>query len=298
MTVVGIEPTYIGKNENLKFVVPRELFRMRLQSNEQVDKETANLFGKYIQNTFKGFQKGRETKYGNENNIKTDTTAEFWNEFEEKAKNLSVDLIGYTPIIEDFVFYNLKIYGSNCIILGMEMQWSRIKDAPSINCGVESFRVYYELGEITIQLTEFLKEKGYKSEAHHPFGGKLLFPPHAVAAGLGFMGRNGLVVTPEYGPRQRWAIISTDAKIPSSANKILNPLEEFCKNCGACVKGCKGEAAYDIPIFHEDSPAITHIDRKKCIESLINNNYCSYCLKVCPLGSPKKVIKESQSGIL
>jgi ferredoxin len=291
MTEVGIEPTYVGKNENLKFIVPRELFRVRLQSDKQVDRETANGFSKYIQDTFKGFQKGRETKYGNEDNVKTETTPEFWNEFEEKAMKLGVDLIGYTPVIEEFVFYNLKIYGTNCIILGMEMQWNSIKDAPSINCGVEAFRVYYELGEITIQLTEFLKEQGYKSEAHHPFGGKLLFPPHAVAAGLGFMGRNGLVITPEYGPRQRWAIISTDADIPFPIKKDLDPLEDFCKNCGACVRECRGGAAYDTPIIHEDSPAITHIDRQKCIDSLVNNNYCSYCLKVCPLGNPKKVIK-------
>jgi len=48
-----------------------------------------------------------------------------------------------------------------------------------------------------------LQEQGYKSEAHHPFGGKLLFPEHAVAAKLGIKERNGLVITPEFDPRQR-----------------------------------------------------------------------------------------------
>ncbi|MFW9865190.1 MAG: hypothetical protein ACFFEN_03755 [Candidatus Thorarchaeota archaeon] len=288
MSEVGIDPTYIGKNENLKFIVPRELFKMRLQSDETLDRETSDKFSEYIQNTFKGFQKGRESKYGNENNNKTKTSPEFWKDFENRAKDLGIDLIGYTPLIEDFVFYNLKIYGHNCVVLGMEMNWKKIKDAPSINCGVEAFRVYYELGEITLQLTKYIKDKGYKSEAHHPFGGKLLFPPHAVAAGLGFMGRNGLVITPEYGPRQRWAIISTDAEIPNKVKKNFKPMEEYCKNCGACVRGCKGNAAYETPIYHDNSPAITHIDRAKCIDSLINNNYCSYCLKVCPLGHPKE----------
>ena len=288
MPEVGIEPTYVGKNENLKFVVPTELFRMRITSDEKVDRETANRFSKYTQDTFKGFQKGRETKFGNENNTKTKVTPEFWGEFEEKAREIGVDLIGYIPINEEFVFHNLKIYGSNAIILGMEMDWDQIKDAPSINCGVEAFRVYYELGEMTIQLTEYLKSLGYKSEAHHPFGGKMLFPPHAVAAGLGFMGRNGLVITPEYGPRQRWAIITTDAEIPIPVVKDLKQLEEFCENCGACVRECKGGAAYETPIYHDNSPAITHIDRQKCIDSLVNNNYCSYCLKVCALGHPKK----------
>jgi ferredoxin len=288
MTEVGIEPSFIGENENLKFIVPSELFRMKLQSDNKVDRDTVTRFSKYMQDTFKGFQKGRETKYGNENNTKTKTTPEFWSEFGRKSRELGVDLIGYIPINPEFVFYNLKIYGKNCVILGMEMDWSQIKLAPSINCGMEAFRIYYELGEITIQLTEYLKSLGYKSEAHHPFGGKLLFPPHAVAAGLGIMGRNGLVITPEYGPRQRWAIISTDAEIPPPPQNDLKVLEDYCKDCGACIRGCKGGAAYEKPVIHNNSPAITHIDRSKCIDSLINNNYCSYCLKVCPQGVPKE----------
>ncbi|MBY8985026.1 MAG: hypothetical protein KGD65_08165 [Candidatus Lokiarchaeota archaeon] len=287
MTEVGIESSYIGKNENLKFVAPTELFRMRLQSDDKIDSEISQKYSTYIQNTFKGFQEARKTKYGNENNHKTETTSQFWQEFEKKAKDLGVQLIGYTSIIEDFVFYNLKVYGKNAIILGMEMLWDEIKTAPSIHCSIEAFRVYYELGEICIQLTEYLKERGYKSEAHHPFGGKFLFPPHAVAAKLGIMGRNGLVITPEFGPRQRWAIISTDAEIPTPIATDLKPLEDYCKECGACVRGCKGGAAYEKPIYHKDSPVITHIDRSKCIDSLIHNNYCSYCLKVCPQGVPK-----------
>ncbi|MFW9942737.1 MAG: hypothetical protein ACFFFT_17000 [Candidatus Thorarchaeota archaeon] len=288
MSEVGIEPTYIGKNENLKFIVPTELFGMRMKSDVKIDGEITKKYNTYIQGTFKGFQEARKTKYGNESNSKTKTSSEFWQEFEKKAKDLGIDLIGYTPILEDFIFYNLKVFGRNAIILGMEMLWNEIKTAPSINCSIEAFRVYYKLGEITIQLTEYLKELGYKSEAHHPFGGKFLFPPHAVAAGLGIMGRNGLVITPEFGPRQRWAVISTDADVPNLEKNNLKALEDYCKECGACVRGCKGGAAYEKPIYHEDSPVITHIDRSKCIESLINNNYCSYCLKICPQGIPKK----------
>ncbi|GAH11199.1 unnamed protein product, partial [marine sediment metagenome] len=76
----------------------------------------------------------------------------------------------------------------------------KIKTAPSGICQIEVFRVYKVLGNITIELTEYLKGQGYKSEAHHPFGGKLLDGPHVVAANLGIMGRNGLIITPEFGP--------------------------------------------------------------------------------------------------
>ncbi len=284
MPEIEIEPTYVGKNENLKFIVPKELFSMSAGPAEKVDRELAKKFSKYLRGTFKGFQNARKTKYGNENNTKTATTPAFWEDFEKRAKSMAVDFVGYTPVDEKFVFHNLKVYGKNAIVLGMEMKWDKIKTAPSAFCEIEVFRVYSVLGDVTLELTEYLKTQGYKSEGHHPFGGKMLFGPHAVSAGLGIMGQNGLIVTPEFGPRQRWSIITTDAEIPESSKRDLVSLEEYCESCGACVRGCKGNAAFEEPVVHPDSPNITHIDRSKCIQSILENTYCSYCLKICPQG--------------
>jgi len=252
MSKVGIDPTYVGKNKDFEFIVPQELFKLSLKPEDKLDRDTAKRFSKYLRGTFKGFQSGRKTKYGNENNTKSKVSADFWRGFESKVKEMGVNLIGYTPVDKQFIFYNLEVYGKNAIVLGMEMKWSEIKKAPSVLCEIECFRVYYELGEITIEITEYLKSLGYKSEAHHPFGGKLLFPPHAVAAGLGIMGRNGLVITPEFGPRQRWSIITTDAEIPLLEKPNFMDMEEFCKKCGSCIKNCKGGAAYEEPIKRED----------------------------------------------
>jgi ferredoxin len=284
MPEIKIEPTYVGRNENLKFIIPKELFSMSSGPAETISRDLAKKFSKYIRGTFKGFQNSRKTKYGNENNKKTSTTPQFWKEFEAKANDLDVDLIGYIPVDERFVFYDLELYGKNAIVLGMEMKWDKIKTSPSAICEIEVFRVYKVLGDVTIELTEYLKSEGYKSEAHHPFGGKLLFGPHAVSAGLGVLGQNGLIITPEFGPRQRWSIITTDAEIPETQKKDYDALKEFCKNCGACIRECKGKAAYKVPLEHEDAPNITHIDRSKCIQSILDNNYCSYCLKICPQG--------------
>ncbi|MFO8020197.1 MAG: reductive dehalogenase domain-containing protein [Promethearchaeia archaeon] len=282
MPKVGIEPTFIGRNKDFQFVVPKKLFKLK-PPEEDIERATARKFSKYLRGTFKGFQNARETKYHNKSNTKTRTEDGFWKEFEKEAHSLGIDLIGYTAVREEFVFYDLKVYGKNAIILGMEMKWEEIKKAPSVFCEIECFRVYYKLGEITIQLTEFLKGKGYKSEAHHPFGGKLLYPPHAVSAHLGIMGRNGLVITPEFGPRQRWSIITTDAEIPEPPVKDFNEMKKFCKQCESCIRNCKGGAAHENPI-KKDWGQITHINRSKCIQSILDNNYCSVCLKICPQG--------------
>ena len=285
METEKIEPTFVGENEDLVFVVPKELFTMKLSTEQKLDRETAKEYSKYLTGTFKGFQKANKTKYQNGDNNKTETTPEFWTEFENLAKEKGIELIGYTPVLENYIFKNLPIVGKNTIILGMEMEWDKIKTAPSVHVSIEAFRVYYDLGEKTIELTRFLQEKGYKTEAHHPFGGKLLFTAHAVAAGLGIMGRNGLIISPEFGPRQRWSAITTDANIPETKKVDLSDMEDFCENCGVCIEKCLGGATYEEPIEKKKGSGIyTHIDRSKCMESLLNNNYCSYCLKICPQG--------------
>ncbi len=287
MSEVGIEPTYIGKNEDLVFIIPKELFSMSLGPAEVMDRETAKLFSKYLRGTFKGFQLSRKTKYGNENNNKTEVSSDFWDSFSKQAKELDVDMIGYTPVDKNFIFKDLKVYGKNAVILGMEMEWDKIKTAPGATCEIEVFRVYNVLGDVTFQLTAYLKEQGYKCEAHHPFGGKLLYGPHVVAANLGILGRNGLIITPEFGPRQRWSIITTDAEIPTTPRRDFTELEEYCKSCGSCVKNCKGGAVYEKPV-QKGSGITTHIERSKCIQSILDNNYCSYCLRICPKGHPTK----------
>ena len=88
MPEIEIEPTYVGKNEKLKFIVPKELFSMSAGPAETIDRELAREFSRYLRGTFKGFQDARKTKYGNENNKKTKTDPQFWEDFEAKAKEI------------------------------------------------------------------------------------------------------------------------------------------------------------------------------------------------------------------
>ena len=56
----------------------------------------------------------------------------------------------------------------------------------------------------------------------------------AVACGLGEIGLNGLLLTPEFGSRQRFHMILTDAEIEES------PLftGSICDGCGKCAESC------------------------------------------------------------
>ncbi len=54
------------------------------------------------------------------------------------------------------------------------------------------------------------------------------------AAGLGEVGAGGFILTPEYGPRQRFALVLTDAELEGDTVSV----KPVCDNCGACATAC------------------------------------------------------------
>jgi len=60
----------------------------------------------------------------------------------------------------------------------------------------------------------------------------------AVAAGLGEIGYSKLFLSPEFGPRQRLALILTDA--PFEADPLFEG--KICDRCMLCVKDCSAQA--------------------------------------------------------
>ena len=68
--------------------------------------------------------------------------------------------------------------------------------------------------------------------------GILSFKGAAVLAGLGMIGQNSLLVTPQYGPRVRLACLLTDAELAAADMLTENP----CDGCGKCVQSCPRRA--------------------------------------------------------
>jgi len=79
-------------------------------------------------------------------------------------------------------------------------------------------------------------------------GGQILYPTMAVSANLGEIGRPGLLISPEFGPRQRLSMIATEATpLPRVEHKDFG-IEEYCKKCAACAKACLGNAILTEPV--------------------------------------------------
>lgn len=104
----------------------------------------------------------------------------------------------------------------------------------------------------------------------------------AHLAGLGWIGKSCLVVTPEAGPRVRWATVLTDAPLTPTGK----PMEEQCGNCTNCVDICP-VSAFTGEAFREGDAREVRYDARKCenyLEDTETPSVCGLCVYNCPHG--------------
>ena len=112
----------------------------------------------------------------------------------------------------------------------------------------------------------------------------------AVAAGIGQFGMNNLLLTPQYGPRQRLVSLITTA--PLAADPPIN--EPIClgEECSLCVDDCPANAFADPFDFDAAGQTMTmaKIDIEACrgyYKDSAHGEQCArQCMTSCPVGRP------------
>ena len=207
---------------------------------------------------------------------------EFLEKLMEYRSSLDVGLFEYVKLPNDLIFKEYGVLYDNAIILAMEMSKEIIDRAPSQATLNMVFGTYDDLGKAANKIAEFLRDHGYAAQADHPLGGLVLFPPLAQKAGIGWVGKHGLLITPEFGPRVRLAAVYTNIEnLPFAESNDHGWIEDYCEICGICVRQCPPRAILDESITH-DTGRITHISQQDCFEYFAQYYGCSVCIKVCP----------------
>ena len=108
----------------------------------------------------------------------------------------------------------------------------------------------------------------------------------AHLAGLGWIGKNCLLITPDRGPRVRWATVLTDAPLETKAR----PMDERCGDCRDCIDICPVKA-FTGRTFRAEEPRAVRFDASKCdryFSKMKKNNeetaVCGLCLYTCQHG--------------
>ena len=203
---------------------------------------------------------------------------DFMPEFENYAHSLGISSVGYTQMTPDLMLKDKFIQYPFTIVLTMEMNKEILETAPGADAKDLNDTAYVRTAILTTKLSDYLRKNGYATEVAHPEGGIVNFSALGQKAGLGYIGKSGLLITPELGPRLKIsAIFVSIANLPVKDENKHTWIPEYCNKCSKCVKACPHEAL----IEKETCCGGKEIEliKKNCIGC---SQGCTYCIEACP----------------
>ncbi len=159
------------------------------------------------------------------------------------------------------------------------------------------YYMYHELNNglnrITTSAAEYLRALGCAAEPlttdavrrTGPFDTEIPHKTAAVRAGLGWIGKSCLLVTPEYGSAVRISTLLTDAPLDCAA-----PVEPRCGSCTVCAEACPAGALSGRP-WSPSARRSEIVNPQKCLDKQlelmksrtgIEADLCGKCFAVCP----------------
>lgn len=181
---------------------------------------------------------------------------------------------------------------THAIILAVEMDYEASLYSPDGISGASTGLGYSRQAVVANLVASFIRGLGYKAI---PTGNDTaLSIPLAIAAGLGELGRNGLLITEKFGPRVRICKVFTNLPLDYDDYAPFG-VNEFCKTCKKCAARCPSKAiSFDDPTMLGPSSVSNHsgvmkwyINPEKCFMFWVNNWMdCNNCVSVCPYNKP------------
>jgi len=187
------------------------------------------------------------------------------------------------------------------VILPLGLVKPLVSETQDIGAFITYDRYVYQvlnlmLDTITSGLAVEIEKNGYRAM---PVAASLRVPGNGIRgvfshklaahlAGMGWIGKNCLLITPKDGPRVRWGTVLTDAPlIPGE------PLDRGCGKCNRCVEACPAGAVKGRSFNHHE-PRSERLDVDKCndyrikLEETSGYRACGKCLAACPFGRKNK----------
>ncbi len=185
------------------------------------------------------------------------------------------------------------------IVFAHEMDYELVKYSPTYTAGAGAGLCYSKMPFVAATVAQYIRGLGYKAI---PMANDTACSiPLAIDAGLGELGRNGMLIHPDLGPRIRLSKIFTDLPLVPD-----RPVEfgvwDFCMICEQCAKHCPSQS---IPHGEPTTEICNPSNRKgvyrwpvngeKCIAFWERNlsGSCLNCIRVCPFNKPSGWLHEA-----
>jgi epoxyqueuosine reductase len=179
------------------------------------------------------------------------------------------------------------------IIMLIKMDLYSIQTSPALPAGIATGHGYSSMAFIQATMAEFIRNLGYTAI---PAGNNIgLSVPLAIQAGLGEVGRNGLLIHPKFGQRIRICKVFTD--LPMAIDKPIHfGAVRFCRVCKKCATHCpsnsisRGEPTWESPwntVSNNNGTYKWFVNVETCYKYWVRNSSdCSNCIRVCPFTKP------------
>jgi reductive dehalogenase len=266
--------------------------------------------GRTVEYVMRRTQYGREgaAQFNREYKVENLRPKEITRIIKRVAQWLGADLVGIAQLNRSWVYshwgyQNAHYCGAgeagdaieipdiykHVIVLVQEMEYEIIKRTPAVE--PETDLVYSKMGFTACSLAAFIREIGFKAiPSVNELGINIAF---AVDAGLGEMGRMGLLITREFGPRCRIGKVFTD--LPLEVDRPIDiGVQTFCEKCERCSTHCPSGAIKsgdrtEEPWDESNNRGMLKwpVHAMKCLDWWVKNgSHCSVCIRVCPWNKP------------
>jgi epoxyqueuosine reductase QueG len=200
-------------------------------------------------------------------------------------KKFNVSIVGFGTVPDTMTILEIEEKFPRTIVFGYRLSkgvLATIRDRPTLIYKHHYKTVNWLLDQTAYHLVRFIEEQGGRAIAipasqtvdwEHQQG-HMSHRHLAREAGLGFIGKSGLLVHPDYGAQVRYCSIVTDLEFVPDEKLI----EENCHTCRKCIDVCPAQAITE-----------HGVDLLRCYEKLkefsrikgVGQYICGVCVKVC-----------------
>jgi len=210
------------------------------------------------------------------------------NDVRAQAARLGLSQVGFARYDPKYTYSGNTMWAkgskafeqSSVIVCVMEQDWANTQRMPSAKSERAVVALYDELTKRTTALAEFIRGQGFRAQAHH-FSGHMITIHYAVQAGLGQLGLNGQLLTPQAGSRCRLAVITTNAPVVHG-QPVDYGVHAICDECQLCVRRCPVGAIPAKRSYHRGVMK-AKIKTERCWPTVMQAHGCAVCMKVCPV---------------
>jgi epoxyqueuosine reductase len=174
------------------------------------------------------------------------------------------------------------------VVMAVPMDLRALMQTPDQVAGAATGAGYSRMAVAAASMAQFIRGLGYCALSMG--NDTALSIPLAVDAGLGRLGRHGMLVTPEYGAAIRLCKVFTDLPLVPD-RPIEFGLEAVCRTCRRCADACEAGAISDAaePSYALACPSTNPgvkrwaVDSDRCYQYWMENGAsCSTCITACP----------------